>query len=76
MGSPIAQFNTDELSRAALPGAIASTLFWVLPAGDWHPSQLDLWWQHFTKSSGTCNRYGMLLVKDSSKAMETNKKQS
>ena len=64
MGYQIEKFNASELNRVSLPGAIASSLFWVLPAGNWKPVQLDMWWMHFTNSASNCNRYGMLLVKN------------
>ena len=68
MGYRISAFSASELNRISLPGEIASTLFWALPAGSWKPQHLDLWWQHFTRTDGACNRYGMLLVKEGFRA--------
>ena len=52
MGYRIDSYTREELGKIALPGRAVSTLFWVLPVGRWRPSELDDWWNHFTRSQG------------------------
>ncbi len=64
MGYRIENYKRDELRKIALPGHAVSTLFWVLPVGDWRYGELDRWWAHFTDTDGLCRQIGLLLVRD------------
>jgi len=64
MGYRIESYSLNELHRIALPGAVAPSLFWVLPIGNWHQGELDRVWRWFTEKESACNDYGLLLVKD------------
>jgi hypothetical protein len=64
MGYRIENYNLNELNRIAVPGAVAPSLFWVLPVGNWQPGELDEVWRWFTEGRNQCRDYGLLLVKE------------
>lgn len=64
MGFRVENYSLNELHRIAVPGAVAPSLFWALPVGDWNHGELDKVWRWFTESSSNCNDYGLLLVKE------------
>lgn len=64
MGFRVENYSLNELHRIAVPGAVAPSLFWVLPVGDWRPRDLEEVWRWFTERPGECNDFGLLLVKD------------
>ena len=65
MGYRIKNYTRDTLRKIALPGNAASTLFWVVPLGNWDLDQIEKLWRHFTKTPGTaCNDVGLLIVRD------------
>ena len=64
MGYRIKTYDLDELHRIAVPGTVASSLFWVLPVGSWRPGELDKVWQWFTQRGNQCGDYGLLLAKE------------
>jgi len=63
MGYLVESYSLNELHRIAVPGAVAPSLFWALPVGDWHIGELDEVWRWFTERRSECNDYGLLLVK-------------
>ncbi len=63
MGFRVESYSLNELHRIAVPGAVAPSLFWALPVGDWHPDKLDKVWRWFTEGPGKCKDFGLLLVK-------------
>ncbi len=64
MGYRIESYSLNELHRIAVPGAVAPSLFWMLPVGDWQPGELDEVWRWFTERPGEFYDFGLLLVKD------------
>lgn len=64
MGYRVESYSLNELHRIAVPGAVAPSLFWALPVGDWNPGALDELWRWFTERPSMCNEIGLLLVKD------------
>ena len=65
MGYRIQNYTRDNLRKIALPGNAASTLFWVVPLGNWDLKQIEKLWLHFTKKPGVaCHDVGLLIVRD------------
>src|SRR5687767_5974682 len=65
MGFKVESYTLSELNRIALPGSVAPSLFWGLPVGAWHPSEVaNLWHLFTTESSSKCFLHGLLLVRD------------
>ncbi|MBX3733962.1 MAG: hypothetical protein KF791_15405 [Verrucomicrobiae bacterium] len=63
MGYLVESYSLDELHRIAVPGAVAPSLFWVLPVGEWRAGELEEVWRWFTERQSECHDYGLLLVK-------------
>ena len=64
MGFRVESYSLSEIHRIAVPGAVAPSLFWALPVGDWRPGELDEVWRWFTEHLGECYDFGLLLVKE------------
>ena len=64
MGFRVESYSLNELHRIAVPGAVAPSLFWALPVGDWNHGELEEVWRWFTEHRSDCNDYGLLLVKE------------
>lgn len=64
MGFRVKNYSLNELHRIAVPGAVAPSLFWALPVGDWNHGELDEVWRWFTERRNECNDFGLLLVKE------------
>ncbi len=64
MGYRVESYSLNELHRIAVPGKVASSLFWVLPVGNWQPGELEEFWRWFTVSPSECKNFGLLLVKE------------
>lgn len=76
MGYRTQNYTRDALRKIALPGNAASTLFWVVPLGNWDLDQIEKLWRHFTETPGTaCNDVGLLIVRDDRKEREARKDQ-
>ena len=72
MGYPIETYNRESLRKIAIPGHAVTTLFWVLPIGQWNRAELDPWWEHFTKKDGLCRRTGLLIAKSGERRRDDN----
>ena len=75
MGYRTQNYTRDTLRKIALPGNAASTLFWVVPLGNWDLWQIEKLWRHFTETPGACNDVGLLIVRDDRKEREARKDQ-
>lgn len=70
MGFRVENYSLNELHRISMPGAVAPSLFWALPVGDWNNSELHEVWQWFTERHSECNDFGLLLVKNMRRRMD------
>jgi hypothetical protein len=64
MGYRVENYSLNELHRISVPGAVAPSIFWVLPVGNWDGDELENVWHCFTERRGPCHDFGLLLVKE------------
>lgn len=64
MGFRVENYSLNELHRIAVPGAVAPSLFWALPVGEWNHGELDEVWRWFTEHRSECYDFGLMLVKE------------
>ncbi|MEP6937636.1 MAG: hypothetical protein ABI871_06170 [Chthoniobacterales bacterium] len=72
MGFRVENYSLNELHRIAVPGAVAPSLFWALPVGDWRPGELDEVWRWFTEGHGECHDYRLMLLKEMGRREDEN----
>jgi hypothetical protein len=72
MGYQIEAYDRNSLRKIAIPGHAVTTLFWVLPLGQWKRDELDPWWDQFTKKNGLCKQTGLLIAKSGQRYRDDN----